>query len=430
MFLRRLTLENIRSIEHLDLDLTTPAGEPRRWTYILGPNGAGKSTILRSIALVLAGSNALLELLGDAGDWIRQGRQGGRIALEYQTADGELRTAELTLIAGDTTSTVYERNLAFLRTLDDAIAKAERNYFTVGYGVSRRPADDVVMAAKSGVFRNSRAQAVGTLFSPHATLASLETWAIERDYARQGSFSEIAESVNRLLHDVRFERIDRVSRQLIFRTPDGLIPFRRLGDAYQNVAAWTGDLLRHITDTFADRRDPFLARGLLLVDEVDLHLHAVWQRQLINYVGDRFPNLQFVLTTHSPLTAHQAAEGELYQLERQAETAPAELSAYVGAPRTLLLHQFLTSGVFGLDTLDSVAVEAIKNEYRELRDDPAHDDEARSRLIELRSYLADVPDWTGETPGTSRLRVLADQLEARSRIAEPEAVYGTEEPAG
>lgn len=77
---------------------------------------------------------------------------------------------------------------------------------------------------------------------------------------------------------------------------------------------------------------------MLIVDEIDLHLHPVWQRQLRNFLSDMFPNFQFILTTHSPLTAQQAGAGELFVMRRpKPEDAP-ELEPIGIEPRTMLVH--------------------------------------------------------------------------------------------
>jgi hypothetical protein len=65
VFLKRIALDNVRSIEHLDLPATGSDGSVRKWTFVLGENGTGKSTLLRAIALVLAGREALPELPGN-----------------------------------------------------------------------------------------------------------------------------------------------------------------------------------------------------------------------------------------------------------------------------------------------------------------------------------------------------------------------------
>lgn len=399
MFLRRISLENIRSIEHLELDFESlepaPDGEVRRWTFVLGENGTGKTTLLRSIALILAGSDALPEMLGSATDWVRSGATEARIRVEIVTAEGEPRTAEMSIRPDDTIGSMYARNGELLETLDRAFAKSMRNYFTVGYGVSRRPGDEKsTVITGTSLFTNPRARTVATLFSSHATLVSLESWAMDIDYRQKGAFVEVREAMNRLLPNIELIRIDRKAGQLIFGTPDGEMPYRLLSEGYQNVAAWTADLLYHITNTFEDYRDPFSARGLLLVDEIDLHLHPVWQRRLMEFIGERFPHLQIVATTHSPLTVHQAGEGELFFLRRTAARGPAELVPYEGAPRNLMLHQLLTSPAFGLTSLDSVPVEVLKREYRQLRDAPRRSRGEKARLQDLTDQIADLPDWS------------------------------------
>ncbi len=72
MYLNRIEIENLRAIRKLSLDFG--AGETtRRWTVLLGENGCGKSTVLKAIGLVLAGSDALAELLVDVDEWILNG---------------------------------------------------------------------------------------------------------------------------------------------------------------------------------------------------------------------------------------------------------------------------------------------------------------------------------------------------------------------
>jgi predicted ATPase len=414
MFLKRITLENVRSIERLDLPVMDEAGEVRKWTFVLGENGTGKTTLLRAIALVLAGSEALPELLGNPRDWVRFGTTEARIHAELVTADGEQREADMTIGVDDSIRQVYERNRTLLEDLDAAFSHTARSYFTVGYGVSRRPGEEESSITKGGtsLFRDPRARSVATLFSANATLASLEAWAMDIDYRREAGFDLAKDALNTLLPGITLLNIDRERRELVFATPDGSVPYRLLSEGYQNVAAWTGDLLFQITNVFEDFTDPFSARGLLLVDEIDLHLHPVWQRKLMEFIGERFPNLQVVATTHSPLTVHQAGPGELFFLRREVDGASATLHAYEGAPRDLMLHQLLTSPVFGLTTLDSAQVEQMKDEYRELRDVAERSPDDDARLKTLTSELEDLPDWSQGIEGQDELKDLLRDIKS------------------
>lgn len=417
MFLQRITLDNVRSIQHLDLSvLHAEDDDVREWTFLLGENGSGKTTLLRAIALVLAGSEALPELLGDPADWVRRGASEARIRAEMVTAQGEPRTAELRIGAEEGIKGLFNRNEG-LDQLDDALSHTPRSYFTVGYGVSRRPAAEEERSIGRGasLFRHPRARSVATLFSPHASLTSLEAWAMDLDYRREGGYEIVRDAINSLLPGIELESIDRERGELIFDTPDGRIPYRLLSEGYQNVAAWTGDLLYQITSAFEDYRDPFSARGLLLIDEIDLHLHPVWQRELMRFVETRFPHLQVVATTHSPLTVHQAQEGELFFLRREHAEGPTGLHAYDGAPRDLMLHQLLMSPMFGLATLDSRPVEVMKDEYRALRDADALTPERQRRLKQLSDELQDLPEWSEGIGSQDEIKSLMQDIRSQLR---------------
>jgi predicted ATP-binding protein involved in virulence len=145
------------------------------------------------------------------------------------------------------------------------------------------------------------------------------------------------------------------------------VPLSYLSDGYQNVVSWCGDLLYRVTQVFKDHKKPFEARGLLLIDEIDLHLHPLWQRKLVNFLSKKLPNFQIITTTHSAMTVHQAGEGELFLLKRETPNASPSIKQYEGSPRDLKLHQLLVSPIFGLETSDSLEVEKVKNEYRNLK---------------------------------------------------------------
>lgn len=423
MFLRQLTLRNLRSIRELDLTFTD-GDKARRWTYLLGENGTGKSSVLRAIALVMAGADAVSELVGDPNDWIRLGEAEASIDVVFATANNQTRHAALNFTRGQGRFDFLDRNRAALREIDAAVAHADRNYFVVGYGVTRRASNDKLSTSRGSPFESTRAQSMATLFSGEAPLVSFERWAMDLDYRRgDGGLGVVQRAFHTLLPDVDFARIDRERRQVLFATPDGELPLAALSDGYQAMAAWCGDLLYRITETFSNYQDPLQARGVLLIDEIDLHLHPIWQRRLVEFLRETLPNLQVVLTTHSPLTVHSAGEGELY-IMRRAPAGGTVMEHYRGAPNKLMLHQLLQSPIFGLETLDSPQVAAARQELRELQGvggvAQVNSTVSQRRIRDLSATLADVPNWRETPPYMSRTNELMEKV-ARE-------LAGSEEP--
>ena len=393
MFLKRIRIENVRAIGELTLDFQSEEGGTREWTLLLGENGAGKSTLLRCAALLLCGRDALAELLGpDPSRWIRTGQPSARIEGTVATTAGDERAVRLELHRDETIAKTLDRNAQPLAPLEDALSYTGQSYFVAGYGASRR-------LGRAGLgrdlSRSVRAGMVRTLFDADATLRPLASWAMDLHYARGDSTLDlIRSSLGELLPGVTFQQIDKTRKTLIFDTADGPVALEDLSDGYQNVAAWVGDLLYRTTVAFDDYSDPLATRGLLLIDEIDLHLHVKWQRRLRRFLECKLPQFQIVATTHSPMTAQQAGPGEVHILARPSAEAPPQLQPYEGAPDRLGLHQ-LIEPFFDVDTVDSESLATCKDEYRKLRAKKRRSADEEQRLVHLRQQLADAPAWDG-----------------------------------
>jgi len=229
------------------------------------------------------------------------------------------------------------------------------------------------------------------MFSPDATLQPLQNWILDIHYRRASAGLAIVKNTLReLLPGVAFERVDRATKTVFFKTPDGTVPLEQLSDGYQNVAAWCGDLVYRVMEMNLDYRNPLHARGLLLIDEIDLHLHPVWQRNLRNYLDRKFPNIQILATTHSALTAQQCGQGELFFLQRD-KNQRSVLQQFEGEPRKMMVHQLLLSPLFGVHTLDSKDIQEKKDTLRALKRKGTR--KSSGRLRSLKRELSDMPDW-------------------------------------
>lgn len=363
MFLQHLRIENCRSLHDIDIDFRTPNVDVpiRKWSVLVGENGAGKSTLLKAVGLLTVGSNGLPLILGEPSTWVRLGKLECRISGTLVTQKGETREIALTIGQDDDLSDVIKRNDVSLSLLDRALNHEEINYFVVGYGPYRHVAEgqDSHFGSRGSESRsNSRAHCVRTLFDKSEVMNPLASWAMRLDYSRgEEGLAIVRDAMDTLLPGINFMGIDRKRETLMFKTPDGNVELNGLSDGYQNVAAWIGDLLFQVTKNFEHYKNPLSARGLLLIDEIDAHLHPVWQRSLRQYLDAKLPNLQIIASTHSALTLQQFEEDEAFVLRRR--EAGVELEPLGVDPNRLRLHQ-LYDLAFGIETFDSVVVERSK----------------------------------------------------------------------
>jgi hypothetical protein len=99
-----------------------------------------------------------------------------------------------------------------------------------------------------------------------------------------------------------------------FRTPYGLVSLRDLSLGYRTLIAWMVDFASRMFDRYPNSPNPLTEPAIVLVDEIDLHLHPKWQRSLIGFLSKRFPNTQFIVTAHSPLVVQAASNANVVLL--------------------------------------------------------------------------------------------------------------------
>ncbi len=127
------------------------------------------------------------------------------------------------------------------------------------------------------------------------------------------SLKEFINQPGFLPHHARLEKIS--SREVLFVDGNGYrVPVEDLSDGYRSILSMTFELIRQLAATYGPKRvfhpkEPTKVDvpGVVLIDEVDAHLHPTWQRKVGLWFREHFPKLQFIVTTHSPLVC-QAAE--------------------------------------------------------------------------------------------------------------------------
>lgn len=334
MRINRIKLENIRCFEHLALDLISDSS-PTPWTLILGDNGTGKSTLLRSIALGLSSPKLAGALFEDAkSTWLRTGTKRGLIRIEFDSGESIEITIKLEK---------YGETIARQKATPDDIVWDK--IFICGYGAGRS-----TFGSKS-FERYSARDSVSSLFDYDAPLQNPEL-ILHRLSSSIADEGEILSWIDRVLMLPAGSTRLRMSG-LEIRGPWGeYTPVGSLGDGYQATLAWILDMLG-----WAMFRDHGMlntgVEGIILLDEIEQHLHPVWQKRIIGVLHEQFPKVQFISTTHSPLcvigTTDLKDEDVSLILLRQMESQVEALDE-LSPPRGLRADQVLTSYLFGLDT--------------------------------------------------------------------------------
>lgn len=344
MYLTKAVIEKIKSIEHFEMDFKAPAG----WHVIIGDNGSGKSTIIRSIALALVGPEEAQGLRADWRDWLNRQSESGSICLEINghAIDKSRKQGRKpdTLIIKNQLE--FKRNGSVTmrpRSLPKGSEDPKKynwgkvnGWFSVSYGPFRRFAggnrdwDRVFISqprlgAHLSAFGEDVAltEALDWLINLHfKSLESLQSNAYDESAFVIQNLKKLINSQDFLPHKAEIESIS--SEGVYFKDGNGsIISVNQLSDGYRSILSLTFELIRQLVrvynanDVFKNiKKDNLIIDlpGIVLIDEVDAHLHPTWQTRIGQWFTKYFPKMQFIVTTHSPLVCRASDKGSIWRL--------------------------------------------------------------------------------------------------------------------
>ncbi len=121
----------------------------------------------------------------------------------------------------------------------------------------------------------------------------------DMDY-RDRSLECVRNAIMRMLDDVTAIRVKRNPARLIVKKNGDEYDVNQLSDGEKCVMAMIGDIARRLAIANPKDENPLQGDGIVMIDEIELHLHPAWQRKIIHVLRKLFPNIQFIITTHSP----------------------------------------------------------------------------------------------------------------------------------
>lgn len=224
----------------------------------------------------------------------------------------------------------------------------------------------------------------------------------DRQKARLGQVKELLISVLPEVEDIRLTSPtgSHPNPRAEFKTPYGWVPLRQMGYGYQTLVTWVTDLANRMVERYPDSPNPLAEPAVVAVDEIDLHLHPLWQRKLMDFLTQRFPNTQFIATAHSPLVVQAAADANLAVLRREGDHVVIDND--VDNIRGWRIDQILTSDLFGLPSARPPQFDGLLAERKELLTKSKLSAADKRRLAKIEADMGDFP--TGESAQEVRER--------------------------
>lgn len=382
-YLESLQVENYFSIKNITLNGLSKSRE----IYFLGENGDGKTLVLQAILLTIANPlykekvdkeevGKIMQCLSDNSNF---------------TGKGKIKNYDI----------VYQsKKMVMDMEIFHNGSIVFPNIFTYGANRNRSTADK---GGKDGY----GTEGYLTLFDENRALLSPIQWL--KDLKLEGDKATISvESAIQLLEQILDEnvKIKIEGKEVYFiEKQTKNLKFEQLSDGYKSVMTWVSDLVSRLAEN-----QPFVRKiqdfeGIVLVDEINIHLHPKWERNLVKKLRIWFPNVQFFFTTHSPTMLLSASRDAIFYkvYKENGETKVSEpilCEKFAG----LMANSILTSPLFDLenpnmeafdtrkdeiDTSDSYLESKIRKILKEKKDKLAKDDKSHISEQEFDLILND-----------------------------------------
>jgi len=402
--IRRLRLASYRGFDALDLQLDDEL------TVLVGTNGSGKTSVLEALA------TAVRLTLGNEDGWttrmdldLRNGASSGSITAEF-SHDGSSAPRD--------SMTSVELESGFESRTAMAVEASQRQSgpvpIAVYYPVSRTAVDRTPGTTTPRKYTPTDAW-IGA-FEPSTSFEQLFAWFREREDLenetlryeptyKDHALAAARAAVEQMLPGVTNPRVRRPRGDGTdgpsFRDPvltvtkaGELLSFRQLSEGERTLTALAADIARRLAIANPGA-PPLEGRGIVLIDEIELHLHPTWQVRVLSSLRRTFPNVQLVVTSHSPLVLSRIADRHI-RLLKDFEVFSSPTRTQGRDPSALL------DVLFEVSPREEATANAVRRVARLLDDERL--DEARVELEQLERSLG------GEDSEVVRLRTIMELL--------------------
>lgn len=326
--LESLVVHNFQGIRKADI-----IGLPRApWIFLTGNNGFGKTCVLRAAFIGF------------------RGKKDGDIELANGGTDIMLR--------------YWDREKAVVN-----IGSEIQSPSIAAYGPTRLE----MTGAVSKEERTDLNSTSYSLFKTGGRLLSIEEYLRDwyTDPKRKSRYTNVVEMLKSLMPGIDDVFFDEDTRRILYRekVPDEDMPlppidFLKLASGFRSVIAFAGDMCVRFFESNPTWKEPKDFEGIVLIDELDLHLHPIWQRQLPALLSRAFPKVQFIASTHSLIPILGAPKGSIFLKVNRTQEEGITVEQLQIDVSTLLPNSILTSPIFGFQDIFPESFDDAKQRIR------------------------------------------------------------------
>lgn len=432
-----LKLANLRAIETAEFHF-----QPG-FNLIVGVNGVGKTTALDALRicasrLLPSMTESRAKAMAFAIDDIRSGLPFLDVELSFGLGADEFRFTRRqwreSFAADDAdnierlrreildSERLRDRARTLLRELEESHGVADSDAYSPSLGQLRKAAKSTATAPNCIYFStnrsvtsntsSSRSQAVGGRAAAYAEalvarpmyMAQFADWmraqeALGREHEAAARHLEVLKSaVERFLP--RYSSLrpgDESSSRLVISQGEITLDFTQLSDGERGVLALVLDLARRLSQANPSLADPLAeSEAIVLIDEIDLHLHPKWQRQIVQNLTAAFPRCQFIATTHSPQVIGEVEHDRIQIIANGIVYSPTHS---FGLDASRVLEEIMDSS-----SRNAVLTDLLAEVSQVI---------GAQQFDRARELLANLEEHEGAGPDVTRLRILLDFMEGK-----------------
>jgi len=317
--IKEIDIQNFRGIEKQTIELSPNIN------VFVGVNGAGKSTILDAIAISLSWLVARIQKadtqgLGISDESIRNGTEYATIQIKVSEANKIYQWKNIEYKSGypatQKSKLLELDNLAYL--YQEQYQKSKQLPMIVYYPINRVAKGIVGIKGSESI---SQLEVYDNALGTKANFQAFFEWFRLQDditneqYKQRHTYhnselEHVIEAISKFTPEYTNLRVTRIPKPHMLVEKSGeTISLNQLSDGEKNMIAMIGDIARRLSMANPNLENPLEGDGIVMIDEVDLHLHPSWQRLIVAKLVEVFPNCQFIVTTHSPqILSHVKAE--------------------------------------------------------------------------------------------------------------------------